>query len=275
MQVTYLTHASQLTYMEPHVMAIGFFDGVHLGHQALFKHAKKHAKRKGIKCSALTFSPHPDEVIKGDSNRKYITPLNEKVKKISQCGIDHVFVMEFDQAFASLPPTTFIEKYIHGMNVKHVVVGFDFTFGFKAHGDTKLLEDESVKGDFGLTVVPKKTYLHTKISSTEIRKLVLEGNVDLVSHYLGTNYQMKGTLIDHMYHIENTFKVEVNERYILPEPGTYAVKVLMDQEVYDGELTIQTSLENDLYIYDLKNSNMSELTIEFLNRLRVKNAVLV
>ncbi len=275
MEVIYLTHLSTLKNLEPHVMAIGFFDGVHLGHQALFKHAKEQARKLGIKSSALTFSPHPDEVIKGDSNRKYLTPLQEKITKISQCGIDKLYVMKFDRKFASLPPMDFINKYIIGMNVKHVVVGFDFTFGFRAQGNTKVLERESFKGDFELTVVPQKTYLNTKISSTETRKLLGKGNVEIVPHYLGMNYQVKA-LIDESSQMDNTFSVDITDRYILPKPGIYEVNIIINKEVCVGEFTILTNFKNELIIYDLETSDLKEeLTIEFLNRLRVKRAVLV
>src|SRR5690625_811943 len=125
MEVIYLNHLSKLDGIKDHVMAIGFFDGVHLGHQQLLQTANRLAKTKGIESSALTFSPHPDEVIKGDKNRKYLTPLQEKIAKIAACGIEKLYVMNFDKHFASLPPTDFMEKYIVSMNAKHVVVGFD------------------------------------------------------------------------------------------------------------------------------------------------------
>lgn len=274
MEVIYLTHLSELKNLESHVMAIGFFDGVHLGHQELFKHTNEQARKRGIKSSALTFSPHPDEVIKGDSSRKYLTPLQEKIKKISQCGIDKLYVMKFDKPFASLPPMDFINKYIIGMNVKHVVVGFDFTFGFKAQGNTKVLEAESLKGDFGLTIVPKKTYVDTKISSTETRKLLNEGNVETIPYYLGMNYQVKA-LINGSNRTNSTFSVTITDRYLLPKPGIYEVNIIINNKVYNGEFNL-TDCKNELNIFDVNYSDLKEeLTIEFLNRLRVKSVVLV
>lgn len=274
MEVIYLTHLSELKNLESHVMAIGFFDGVHLGHQELFKHTNEQARKRGIKSSALTFSPHPDEVIKGDSSRKYLTPLQEKIKKISQCGIDKLYVMKFDKPFASLPPMDFINKYIIGMNVKHVVVGFDFTFGFKAQGNTKVLEAESLKGDFDLTIVPKKTYVDTKISSTETRKLLNEGNVETIPYYLGMNYQVKA-LINGSNRTNSTFSVTITDRYLLPKPGIYEVNIIINNKVYNGEFNL-TDCKNELNIFDVNHSDLKEeLTIEFLNRLRVKSVVLV
>lgn len=273
MEVFYLTHSSELKNLESHVMAIGFFDGVHLGHQALFQHAKDKAAEQQMKCSAFTFSPHPDEIIKGDSDRKYLTPLEEKIDKIKKCGVDQLFVMNFDKAFASLPPLDFIEKFIAGMNVKHVVVGFDFTFGFKAEGNTTLLAEESNKGKFGLTVVPKKVYRNSKISSTATRKLVNEGNVEHIPHYLGMNYQIKAIVDDTKS--DNNLSVVASDRYMLPKRGMYEVEVVIGNETYSGELRLLRA-NHELFIYDFNRSHAKEeLTIKFLNRLRVKKTVLV
>ncbi|MFD2132521.1 adenylyltransferase/cytidyltransferase family protein [Pseudogracilibacillus auburnensis] len=274
MEVIYLDHTSKLKDIEPHVMAIGFFDGVHLGHQELFERAKKHAKANGILCSALTFSPHPDEVIKGEKNRKYITPLQEKITKIAQCGIDRLFVMKFDKKFASLPPKDFIHTYITGINTNHVVVGFDFAFGCKAQGNTDLLKKMSQKGDFGVTVIPKKTFLNTKIGSTETKRLVYDGNVDLVPHFLGEYYEVHAR-VKKKFDEENVFNVEIHHQYILPKQGTYEVSILIDHGTYYGEITIQPNVENELRIDEYENPNDQALKIAFLNRLAVKSAVLV
>ena len=273
MEVIYLDDTTQLNDVTEHAMAIGFFDGVHLGHQKLFDAAKMYAKRKGIKSSALTFSPHPDEVLKGDKNRKYITPLQDKIDKIAACGIDKLFVMKFNRKFASLPPIDFIHRYIIGMNVKHVVVGFDFTFGFKAEGNTKLLEKLALQTRlFDVTIVPKETYLHTKIGSTETKKLVKQGKVDIVPHYLGEHYVVRAQTNHICY---NILYVDVDKQYILPENGVYAVKIQTDQGTFYGELTIEPYSENELIIYELENPNVKAMEITFLNRLTVKNAVLV
>src|SRR5699024_11944618 len=82
---------------DAYAMAMGFFDGVHLGHQELLKSTSRYAKQHHIKSAAFTFSPHPDEVIKGMENRKYITLLQEKIEKIAACGIDTIFVMKLDR----------------------------------------------------------------------------------------------------------------------------------------------------------------------------------
>lgn len=145
MEVINLTHLDDQISQKPHIMAIGFFDGVHLGHQELLNRAKELARKQNVLFTAMTFSPHPDEVLKGNKNRKYLMTLPEKIKKMEAMGVDKLFVMEFDRTFASFLPADFIQRYILNSNTKHVVVGFDFTFGFKAQGNTQLLQKESKK----------------------------------------------------------------------------------------------------------------------------------
>ena len=273
MEVIYLTHATELKDVEPHVMAIGFFDGVHLGHQALFKKTKKIAAELGVKSSALTFSPHPDEVIKGDVNRKYLTPLKEKIRKISECQLDKLYVMKFDKPFASLPPIDFIDQYIVNMNVKHVVVGFDFTFGFKAEGDAPLLRAQAVEKGFQVTVVPKITFQNEKISSTLIRKLLAEGNVELIPYILGVHYEIKATL-QQLAENEDHYAVTTTAPYILPKHGKYKVNIYENENVFEGELVYSSDGKVTLYAKGLNCQNV-EQRIAFLSRLKVKETVLV
>src|SRR5699024_4595370 len=136
-----------------------------------------------------------------------------------------------------------------------------------------LLEEVSYKGKFGLTVVTKKVYRNSKISSTSTRKLVNEGNVEHIPHYLGMNYQIKAIVNDTKS--DNNFSVVASDRYMLPKRGMYEVEVVIGNETYSGELHL-LRLNHELFIYDFNRSHVKEeLTIKFLNRLRVKKTVLV
>lgn len=271
MDVNYITCNETLDFAEKHVMAIGFFDGVHLGHQQLFKVANKVAKKLNVSSSALTFSPHPHEVLCGEQNRKYLTPLSKKVKRIHSCEIDNVFVMKFDKQFAALSPHSFVERYIVNMGVQHVVVGFDFTFGRRAEGDIHLLKELSKKYGFGLTVIPKKMYGNKKISSTETRKLIQAGHVEAIMDFLGANYKINATIV----HSEYQYSLLMLEPYMLPEQGRYAVEVSMHDKLYGAELSISANKQNGLIINDVEENieEHTEVTITFLNRLNVAQAV--
>ncbi len=218
-----MTHSLDAVFKmnEPHVMALGFFDGVHLGHQSLLQQAKSIAKKMGLKFTVMTFDPHPDEIIKRETHRRYITPLDSKLERISTFGADKIFVMNFNLPFASLPADDFIKKYIVGLHAKHVVVGFDFSFGYKAQGDVEYLRKFSKDGSFEITVISKKTRNNLKISSTLIRKLIRDGDVHLISHYLGKPYEIRG-------HLEGTLTkaLYLDRKYIMPKPGLYQVEIL-------------------------------------------------
>lgn len=265
MEVIYVTRASEQINTEPHVMAVGFFDGIHLGHQELLKRAKSLAVENNVLFTALTFSPHPDEVIKGDTDRKYLTPLPQKIRKMETLGVDKLFVMRFDKTFASLPPSDFIKDYIVGTNTRHVVVGFDFTFGFKAQGNTLLLRKEANNQKFGLSIIPKKTYLDEKISSTLIKELIGDGKVDKVPYCLGTNHQVS-VKIQQQKNTEQ-FQIQMLGSYILPKPGIYHV------EVSDGEKTVHgeflrysySELDNEVAFSGLQDCLHKELSIVFLS----------
>lgn len=233
MKVIELSHTDEKMGKAPQVLAIGFFDGIHLGHMKLLSHAKKVADKQDVLFSVLTFYPHPDVVIKGHKNRKYLMPLPQKISKMESIGVEQLFIMNFDRAFASLPPAEFIRKYIVESNTRHVVVGFDFTFGYKAQGNTDFLLHESEKHGFGLSVIPKKTYLGEKISSTRIRNLVKNGKVESIHNYLGGNYEISGRILQNELAKKVIFKP--SSQALLPAPGTYNVRIKQNNRVIQGK----------------------------------------
>ncbi|WP_171038105.1 FAD synthetase family protein [Aquibacillus sediminis] len=270
MEVVYLNHSDDKVNVKPHVMAVGFFDGIHKGHQALLSHAKQLARDANLSFTAMTFSPHPDVVLKGDTNRKYIMLLQQKIRRMEAMGVDKLFVIHFDRSFASLPPSEFITKYIVDMNTRHIVVGFDFTFGFKALGNTNMLRRESIKQSFGLSVIPKKTYLKDKISSTLVRELISKGEMNLIPSYLGTNYQIQATL-----HVTkaNQLIVKPTEAFLLPKSGAYDVEISQHDRKIRGIYHCYTDSEDEL---DLSASllDMDQVcSIEFLARIETTRSV--
>ena len=131
----------------PCVMALGFFDGVHLGHQRLIAKAKRIAQQQNLKLAVMTFFPHPRQIVNEEHTLKYITPLQRKARKMEELGVDQLIVVNFDSAFASLPSSDFIKQYLLGFQCKHAVAGFDFHYGHKGKGDIASLKVEG-KGHF-------------------------------------------------------------------------------------------------------------------------------
>ena len=175
------------------VMALGYFDGVHLGHQHVIMEAQRTAVSKGMKSAVMTFDPHPSVVLgKSVQHIEYITPLEEKARVIEDMGVDYLFVIHFTTEFSSLLPQEFIDQYIIGLNVKHVVAGFDYTYGKMGKGTMETIQFHS-RNQFDFTMVSKlATPAEDKISSTLIRSLLRDGKVELMPKLLGRFYTTTG-----------------------------------------------------------------------------------
>lgn len=120
---------------EPSVMVLGFFDGIHLGHRALIDTGKKIAKEKQLKLAVMTFFPHPSNVLPVKNKiTSYLSPLPKKQSLLKNMGVEKLYIVKFTEQFSGISPSDFIERYIVGLNCKHVVAGFDFTYGHKGKG---------------------------------------------------------------------------------------------------------------------------------------------
>jgi riboflavin kinase / FMN adenylyltransferase len=238
MEVIYLEHPHQLSNMPPLSCALGFFDGVHLGHQKVILEAKKQAQLLGIKSAVMTFFPHPSVVLgKNVQHIQYISPLKDKEKLISNLGIDYLIIIHFTLEFAHLLPQQFVDQYIIGLNVKHVVAGFDYSYGKFGKGTMETLPFHS-RNQFSYTVIEKLTNKGEKISSTLVRSYINEGKVDLLDSLLGRYYQTGGVVIHGDKRGRTigfpTANIDVIADYLVPPLGVYAVRIQVKQKWYEG-----------------------------------------
>jgi riboflavin kinase / FMN adenylyltransferase len=220
-------------------MALGYFDGVHLGHQQVIKEAKKEAEAKGLKSAVMTFDPHPSVVLgKSVQHMEYITPLDDKARIIESLGVDYLFVVNFSIEFSSLLPQEFVDQYIIGLNVHHVVAGFDYSYGKMGKGNMETIQFHS-RGKFDFTVVSKlSTQEEEKVSSTLIRTYLRDGKVEEMPALLGRFYTTKGTVINGERRGRTigfpTANVQMEDQYILPPTGVYAVKIKVEGAWHEG-----------------------------------------
>ncbi|MBT2682987.1 bifunctional riboflavin kinase/FAD synthetase [Bacillus sp. ISL-37] len=220
-------------------MALGYFDGVHLGHQQVIKEAKKEAEAKGLKSAVMTFDPHPSVVLgKSVQHMEYITPLDEKIRIVEDMGVDYLFVVNFSIEFSSLLPQEFVDQYIIGLNVHHVVAGFDYSYGKMGKGNMETIQFHS-RGKFDFTVVSKLSNQEAeKVSSTLIRALLRDGKVEEMPTLLGRFYTTKGTVINGERRGRTigfpTANVQMEDQYILPPTGVYAVKIQVEGAWHEG-----------------------------------------
>ncbi|MCY8199281.1 bifunctional riboflavin kinase/FAD synthetase [Bacillus subtilis] len=285
MKTIHITHPHHLIKEEQakSVMALGYFDGVHLGHQKVIGTAKQIAEEKGLTLAVMTFHPHPSHVLGRDKEPKdLITPLEDKINQIEQLDTEVLYVVKFNEVFASLSPKQFIDQYIIGLNVQHAVAGFDFTYGKYGKGTMETMPDD-LDGKAGCTMVEKLTEQDKKISSSYIRTALQNGDVELANVLLGQPYFIKGIVIHGDKRGRTigfpTANVGLNNSYIVPPTGVYAVKAEVNGEVYNGVCNIgykptfyekrpeQPSIEVNLFDFDQEVYGAA-IKIEWYKRIR-------
>ncbi|OMP68647.1 bifunctional riboflavin kinase/FAD synthetase [Domibacillus epiphyticus] len=231
-------HEQKRERFEPMALALGFFDGVHKGHQKVISTAKKIADQHGWKSGVMTFDPHPSVVL-GRKHRhiRHITPLEEKKRLIEEFGVDYLFIVRFTSDFAALEPQQFIDEYIIGLNVQHVIAGFDYTYGRLGKGTMETMRFHS-RGQFEYTAVNKLEFEEEKVSSTKVRDRLSNGLVRDASDLLGRPYRMRGTVIHGDKRGRKlgfpTANIEPDDSYFLPLTGVYAVKMRVQDKWFEG-----------------------------------------
>lgn len=226
---------------ERQVLAIGYFDGVHTGHQEVLQRAVTLAKREGILASVMTFDPHPREVLSTVKHPYYITPLQEKLQQFADLGLDRCYVLTFNSALSQLPPEQFTEEILIALQVDTAVVGFNFTYGHLGRGNVESLREQ---GGSRMKVQVIRPFLQDgiKVSSTLIREMLHQGSIARVNELLGKPYTLTGKVVHGLGRGSTigipTANIEPDDRFVIPGNGVYAVKVQVDEEWLDGVMNI-------------------------------------
>ena len=211
-----------------HVVTIGFFDGVHLGHQAVIRSAQAWGERIGLPVAVVTFEPHPAQVLRPDSAPKLLTDIDQKLGLLESLGVDATVVVPFDQTRANETADEFVDSVlVRALDAKVIVVGGDFHFGKNRGGSIELLE--AVGADHGFEVEGINLFSQTglsPVSSTLIRLAVSEGRVDDAAEMLGRTHTVKGLVVKGDQRGRTigfpTANVAVPNQLIMPGDGVYA-----------------------------------------------------
>jgi len=240
MEVISIYHPHQINReAEPQiVMALGYFDGVHLGHQKVISSAKAIADEKGLKSAVMTFDPHPSVVLGKDVKHvEYITPLKDKIEIIASLGIDYLFIINFTREFANLLPQEFVDQYLIQFNVGHVVAGFDYSYGRMGKGTMETIPFHS-REQFQATVIPKLENNNEKVSSTLIRSYIRAGKTEELPQLLGRFYTTSGIVIHGDKRGRTigfpTANIGIESDYIIPPLGVYCVRFKVLDKWYEG-----------------------------------------
>ncbi|KMY50278.1 FAD synthetase family protein [Peribacillus loiseleuriae] len=268
MEVIYVNKSNRHSFLaecEPNVIALGFFDGVHLGHQQVINEAIKIADEKQLQLACMSFFPHPKEVLKRDKKKiQYLMPMIAKQRILKKLGVEKFYIVQFDPDFASLTPEQFVQKYLLDFGVKYAVAGFDFTYGQFGEGNMDRIKEDSNHVIEGIKV--KKVEIEgEKISSTLIRNLISTGKMDIIHRYLGEHYQIKGKVFSN----NTSVAVVPSPYYLLPPPGVYEVSVLKGDETYDQVVLVTQDAAKIIFpAHSMRLlENQEEIHISWINRL--------
>ncbi len=263
------------------VVTTGNFDGVHVGHQALFRQVIEKAESIDGTSVVLTFEPHPIRVINSNKHFPLITLYEQKVELIGETGVDTLICIPFTREFAATPARTFVKDILCELiGMKAIVVGEDYSFGQRREGDVSLLREMAVALGFEVIISGWIALEGRRISSTEIRNLVREGRVEEAQKLLGRHYQVRGTVIrgrDRGARLLGfpTANLTLYDE-LCPKTGVYAVTVEHDNALYKGVANIgysptfqngQFGVEVHLFDFD-KIIYDHPIRLNFVHRLR-------
>ena len=224
------------------VLALGNFDGVHLGHRRLLEHGLEQAVRLGVGLCVLIFEPHPLKVLFPEREIKLLSTTQERLLCLEEIGVQTVYHLPFTREMANTSPEQFVEKILLPLGVVHVVVGFNYSFGAQGKGNPELIQTLGCKHGFGVSVLQAQTIGGRVISSSSIRKALLQGDIQLASSLLGRPPCLSGTVV----HGEErgrqlgypTANILHSEDVLIPKRGVYAVWAYLDGKRVAGMMNI-------------------------------------
>jgi len=263
-------------------ITIGTFDGVHLGHKSILEKIKNATLENIYESVVLTFFPHPRMVLQQDSSIKLLNTIDEKATLLEKFGIDNLIIHPFDEAFSNLSAEEFVKDIlVDKLNIHKIIIGHDHRFGKNRSANINDLISFGKKYGFEVEQISAKEIDEIAISSTKIRKALLDGNIKLANEYLGCPYFISGKVVSGKKIGRTigfpTANIQINESYkLLPKNGVYIVSSEIKNVLHFGMMNIgnnptlgdnEQSIE--VHFFDLKEDIYNEnLQIAFLENIR-------
>ena len=275
--------SSVLVNTSYHVCTVGYFDGVHLGHQKIIEKLVTDASKNKGKSILVSFWPHPRKVLYPNDHFDYIQSNEDKFKAIEKLGVDVVYLIEFTKEFSKVSAEKFVNDIlVNKLQINKLIIGYNHHFGFKREGNFNYLYNLRKNLAFDIEEVKKKEInKNFKISSSEIRKEILKGNMSKVSTMLGYKYFIKGEVIKgdgigkKLDFPTANIKIQ-NEDKILPSDGVYAGYAIISDKKFIGMINIgkRPTVEGkerrvEMNIFDYNDMLYGkEMKISFIKRIR-------
>ena len=236
----------EITSIKSPVLTIGTFDGVHVGHQKIIHQLNATAKEIGGESVLFTFFPHPRMVLNPTNHGiKLIQTQEEKLKKLADFGLQHLIVLPFTLEFSALEAATFVEKYlVEKLAIHTLIVGYDHQFGKNREGNFEFLCKQGEIYNFKVIEIPAHDIDSVNVSSSKIRKAIIQGDLTTANHYLNEKFSLEGEVVEGKklgrtigYPTANIGKIDALK--LIPAIGVYAVTIEIENEIsYQGMINI-------------------------------------
>lgn len=265
-------------------VTIGVFDGVHLGHQHLFSVLRAEAQRQGLKTVAVTFRNHPRLFLYPDRPFPLLTTPEERIRLIRQQAVDSVIPLTFDADLARVPAEEFLHALVARLGMRLLVAGQDFALGYHREGTLSVVRELGEKMGFTVTVVPPFLLDGAVVSSSAIRRAVLEGRVEEATRLLGRPPALEGTVRPGVGRGRQlgypTANLEVDAGLAIPANGIYATWTLLEGKRWPSATSIgvrptfgESARTIETYILGFSGNLYGQrLRLEFVRRLRDERA---
>ncbi len=278
MDIQHIKHYSDIETSQDSVLVLGYFDGLHRGHKALFDQAKKIAERDNLQVVVLTFNESPRLTFARFTPDLllHLTYPKKRYSKFAEYGVDHLYLMDFTSSFSKVSSDDFIKRYIKRLRAKAVVVGFDYKFG-----NNRTDADYLARNFQGEVIkVPEVTDKGGKISSTRIRQLIFEGDVEKVNNLLGYEFSTRGMVVHGDARGRTigfpTANLALIDRTYIPGDGVYISDVIIDKKRYRAMTSVGknitfggTELRLEANIFDFEGDIYGEsIEVIWLDKIR-------
>lgn len=218
------------------VAAVGNFDGVHRGHQAILARVIERARSVDALAVAVTFDPHPSKVLRADAAPPLITTVEQRIALLAAAGLDAILLLPFSAEFARLSPGDFASQILlETLQVSAVCVGENFRFGHRQEGDTRRLAELGDRLGFATEIVPSVCQRGVRISSTMVRRAIAEGEIERGGRMLGRPFSLTGEIQPGTGQGRHVVVPTLNlayEQELLPARGVYATEAVLDEKMY-------------------------------------------
>ncbi len=267
---------------EPAVVTVGFFDGVHVGHQAVCARTVERARERGVRSVAVTFDRHPREILTPGKEPRLLTTVERRAQLIERTGIDALVVLEFDRDFSLMTAESFVAEVLAGgLHAVHAVVGANFRFGFKARGNVENLPDMGARHGMTAEGVGLLELDGRTVSSTSVREALTAGDLDWPAKALGGRFVLDGEVVTGHGRGRGlgypTANLRTWPRLLLPGKGIYAGVAAHGGRRYRAAIDVGTNptfgvepLHVESFLLDYEGDDLpgEPLSIEFWARLR-------